>query len=81
MGDMKSLKISVCFYVMSDLDYEANKDIFSKALEIVREKFPFPDTRILRLAISGNFEQLLCESGAIPRLILLDDTSDSEDEN
>ena len=35
----------------SDLDEEATKDIFSKALEILREKFPFPDARILNLEI------------------------------
>ena len=51
LGDMKNLKISVCFYVKSDLDEEATKDIFRKALEIAREKFPFPDARILMLEI------------------------------
>ena len=51
LGDWKTLNISAHFDVLSDLGNEATKDIFSEALEIVREKFPFPDARILMLEI------------------------------
>ena len=87
LGDMKTLKISALFYVMSDLDEEATKDIFIKALEIVREKFPYPDARILKLEILGLipitpihnhiYNIFYGESGAI----LQDYTSDSEQDN
>ena len=49
---MKNLNISVCLHVTSELEEEAAKDIFTEALEIVIEKFPFPDARILDLNIS-----------------------------
>ena len=72
LGDRKNLTISVAFLVKSDLDEEATKDIFSKALEILREKFPFPDARILKLAIkkypsskSQKCWEIFVESGAI----------------
>ena len=72
LGDRKNLTISVSFLVKSELDEEATKDIFSKALEILREKFPFPDARILKLAIkkypsskSQNIWEIFVENGAI----------------
>ena len=92
LGDMKNLKISVCFKVFNDLGEEATKEIFIKALEIVREKFPFPDSRILKLEILEDRRsktkigwKIYGESGAIARLILPDGSQyvlrDSEDEN
>ena len=52
LANMKTLNISVCLHVTSELEEEAAKDIFTEALEIVIEKFPFPDVRILDLNIS-----------------------------
>ena len=40
-GNMKTLNISVSLGVTSELEEEAAKDIFTEALEIVIEKFPF----------------------------------------
>ena len=40
---------------MSDLDDEATKAIFNQAIEILNEKFPFPDERILDLKISESW--------------------------
>ena len=40
---------------MSDLDDEATKAIFNEAIEILNEKFPFPDERILDLKISESW--------------------------
>ena len=51
LADMKNLKISVSLGVVNDFDEEATKHIFHKALEIVNDKFPFPDGRILKLEI------------------------------
>ena len=52
LGDMKTLIISVSnLIVIHELDEEATKDIFNKALEIVNKKYPFPDVRILELNI------------------------------
>ena len=48
---MKTLTISVTLAVIYELNEEATKDIFNKALEIINEKFPFPDVRILELKI------------------------------
>jgi len=92
LGDMKNLKISVCFKVVNGLGEEATKEIFIKALEIVRKKFPFPDSRILKLEIlearcskTKIGWKIYGESGAITRLILPDGSQyvlhDSEDEN
>ena len=92
LGDMKNLKISVCLFVMNGLGEEATKEIFIKALEIVRKKFPFPDSRILKLEIlearcskTKIGWKIYGESGAIARLILPDGSQyvlrDSEDEN
>jgi hypothetical protein len=62
LGDMKNLKISVCFEVLNgfhSVGEEATKEIFIKALEIVREKFPFPDSRILKLEIREKDSRIL----------------------
>ena len=48
LGNMKTLTISVSLAVIHELNEEATKDIFNKALEIVNKKFPFPDVRIVR---------------------------------
>ena len=55
LGNMKTLKMSVTLRVMSDLDDEATKAIFNEAIEILNEKFPFPDERILDLKISESW--------------------------
>ena len=91
LGDMKNLKISVCIDTNGrGLGEEATKEIFIKALKIVREKFPFPDSRILKLEILDYFPdfngwKIYGESGAIARLIQPDGSlyvlRDSEDEN
>ena len=47
--------MSVTLRVMSDLDDEATKAIFNQAIEILNEKFPFPDERILDLKISESW--------------------------
>ena len=47
--------MSVTLRVMSDLDDEATKAIFNEAIEILNEKFPFPDERILDLKISESW--------------------------
>ena len=51
LGNMKTLSIFVSLRVMNDLDEEATKYIFTKALEIIEQKFPFPNVRILKLEI------------------------------
>ena len=51
LGNMKTQRISVDLWVINELDEEETKDIFSKTLEIVKEKFSFPDVRILELHI------------------------------
>ena len=52
LGNTMNLKISArSVEVKSHLDAEATKDIFKQAFEIVNEKFPHPDTRILDLYI------------------------------
>ena len=55
LGNMKTLKMSVTLRVMSDFDDEATKAIFNQAIEILNEKFPFPDVRILDLKISESW--------------------------
>ena len=52
LGNTMNLKISArSVEVKSHLDAEATKDIFKQAFEIVNEKFPHPDPRILDLHI------------------------------
>ena len=51
LGNMKTLTISVTLAVIYELNEEATKDIFNKALEIVNKRFLFPDVRILELEI------------------------------
>ena len=54
LGNTKNVNISASLEVRSDLDEEATKIIFNNALEIVKEKFPFPCSRILDLNIFEN---------------------------
>ena len=55
LGNMKTQRISVDLWVINDeLDEEETKDIFNEVLEIVNEKFPFPDRRILYLDFFEN---------------------------
>ena len=49
LGDTNNLNISANVEVRSDYDVEDTKGIFDEALEILREKFPSPDRRILDL--------------------------------
>ena len=49
LGDTNNLNISANVEVRSDYDVEDTKGIFDEALEILREKFPFPSRRILDL--------------------------------
>ena len=51
LGNMKTLTISLSLAVIHELNEEATKDIFNKALEIVNKRFLFPDVRILELEI------------------------------
>ena len=51
LGNTKNVKISASLEVGSVLDEEETKGIFNQALEIVKEKFPFPDVRIIDLNI------------------------------
>ena len=84
LGSMKTLSIFVNLKVMNNLNEEATKDIFTKALEITEQKFPFPDVRILKLEIfEDNFNKsiprysiIYGESG--PKLTRFDAISDSE---
>ena len=52
---MKTVVISATLKVMSEMDDEAIKAIFNLAIEILNEKFPFPDARILNLEISESW--------------------------
>ena len=72
LGDWKTLNISVSLKMNGSnyLNKEATKDIFLEALEIVKEKFPFPDARIRRLEIEEGYvtlryKILYGESGAV----------------
>ena len=84
LGSMKTLSIFVNLKVMNNLNEEATKDIFTKALDITEQKFPFPDVRILKLEIfEDNFNKsiprysiIYGESG--PQLTRFDAISDSE---
>ena len=91
LGNMKTLNnIDVSLGVINELDEEATKDIFNDALEIINEKFPFPDVRILELEIfeDNNYRQdyrysiIYGESGPVlEKHVKSDsesDTSDSE---
>ena len=49
LGSTNNLNISVNVEVRSNYDEEDTKQIFDEALKILREKFPFPDRRILDL--------------------------------
>jgi hypothetical protein len=51
LGNTKNVKISGSLEVLSGLNEEETKDIFTQAVEIVKEQFPFPDVRILDLNI------------------------------
>ena len=51
LGNTKDLKISASLEVSRDLNEEETKEMFNLALEIVKEKFPFPCKRILDLSI------------------------------
>ena len=51
LGNTKDLKISASLEVSRDLNEEETKEMFYLALEIVKEKFPFPCKRILDLSI------------------------------
>ena len=55
LGNTKNVKISASLEVKSNWrKREETKDIFNQAFEIVKEKFPFPDVRILDLNIYGS---------------------------
>jgi hypothetical protein len=89
LGNMKTLTISVTLAVIHELNEEATKDIFNKALEIVNKKFPFPDVRIVReLKIFENDGYLLGqpiysiiygECGAKLRHCIINDIEDIDD--
>ena len=86
LGNMKTLTISVSLSVIHELNEEATKDIFNKALEIVNKKFPFPDVRILELEIfeSVGYGQprhsiIYGELGAKLRHSIIDDIEDLDD--
>ena len=89
LGNTKNVKISVDLEVRTGYDDEENEEIFQEALDIVNEKFPFPDVRILDLNISesdlwvferqGKFSIHYGESG--PIFTAFDDSSDSGDDH
>ena len=87
LGNTKNVNISASLEVRSELDEEATKNIFNNALEIVKEKFPFPCSRILDLNIFENniyerrhiFSISYGKIGAI--LTTFDANSDSESDN
>ena len=88
--NMRTLNISVALSMTSDLDEEASKDFFNKAVKVVKEKFPFPDVRVLQLEIYEDniYERpalsiIYGESGATLNDGTFDsenDTSDSEND-
>ena len=89
LGSMKTLSIFVSLRVINDLDDKATQDIFTKALEITEQKFPFPDARILKLEIfegyvkksmprHSRYSIIYRESG--PKLKIFYVNSDSEDD-
>ena len=89
LGNTKNVKISVDLEVRTGYDEEEVEEIFQEALDIVNEKFPFPDVRILDLNISesdlwvferqGKFSIRYGESG--PIFTAFDDSSDSGDDH
>ena len=88
LGNTNNLKISGTVKVRSDIDEEETREFFNEALKILREKFPFPDRRILDLKIfekeeyfdsHPKFSITYGESGAT--LITSEDNSDYEYEN
>ena len=89
LGNTNNLNISANVEVRSNYDEEDTKEIFNKALKILREKFPFPYRRILDLKLFENaeyhdmtttrFSITYGESGAT--LITSEDNSDYEYEN
>ena len=52
LGNFENGKISASLKVTSAYHEETTKGIFNQALEILNEKFPFPDIRIQNLNIS-----------------------------
>ena len=88
LGNTNNLDISVIVEVSGNYSEEDTKEIFNEGLKILREKFPFPDRRILDLKLfekeeyydsHPTFSITYGESGAT--LILSEDNSDSEYEN
>jgi hypothetical protein len=89
LGNTNNLNISGTVEVWSDYIEEETKEIFNEGLKILREKFPFPDRRILDLKIFENEEYYdttkttysitYGENGAT--LITSENNSDSENEN
>ena len=85
LGNTKNVKLSVDLEVRTGYDEEEVEEIFQQALDIVNEKFPFPDVRILDLKTSESelwiferqhkFSIHYGESGAI--LTKIDNSSDS----
>ena len=89
LGNTNNLKISGTVKVRSDIDEEETREFFNEALKILREKFPFPDRRILDLKLyedeeyfdttTMRFSITYGESGAT--LTTSEDNSDYEYEN
>ena len=65
LGNTKNVKISASLDVISDVDEEETKYIFNQALEIVKEKFPFPDVRILDLYIYGSMNSISYDESGV----------------
>ena len=83
----KTLKISAIVEVKSDYDEEVTKEIFTEALEIMKEKFPSPAIRILELqlfedkAYEGRTAfSIICDNSGVI-LTTSDDNSDSSGES
>ena len=88
LGNTNNQKISGTVEVRGDYSEEDTKEIFNEALKILREKFPFPDRRVLDFKIfekeelydsHPKFSIAYGESGAT--LITSEDNSDYEYEN
>ena len=90
LGSTNNLNISGTVEVWSEyIEEEETEEIFDEGLKILREKFPFPDRRILDLKIFENVEYYdrikttysitYGENGAT--LIISENNSDSENEN
>ena len=86
LGITKTLKISVTVEVKSDYDEQYTKEIFTEALKVMKEKFPFPAIRIMDLKI---FEEegyegrttfsIYCDNSEV--ILITSDNSDSSDES